>query len=103
MSHKSVLRALHEDRTRLYHLQKLEAMTHEDYLPYLNFVRWYLQQTAANQTFPGYVFLTDEATSTLLSMFNIHNSHLWAHGNTDGTIAHVNQERFSINVWTYIV
>ncbi|GFV60961.1 uncharacterized protein TNCV_4716151 [Trichonephila clavipes] len=51
----------------------------------------------------GYVLFTDEATFTWSGMFNMHNSHLWAHVNPHGTITHAYQERFSINVWAGIV
>ncbi|GFU53973.1 uncharacterized protein TNCV_3442571 [Trichonephila clavipes] len=86
-----------------YHLQRVQAITPDDYPRRLNFATWYLQQTAENQTFPADVLFTDEATFTRSGMFNMHNSHLWAHVNPHGTITPTNQERFSVNVWTGIV
>jgi len=99
VSHQSVLRTLHEDGMHPHLLQRVQAITPDDYLPSLNFARWYLQQTAANPTFPADVLFTDEATFTRSGMFNIHNSHLRAHDNPHDTIAHAYQERFTINVW----
>ena len=82
------LGTLHEDSMHPCRLQKMQAMIPEDYLSQLQFSRWYLQQTAANQTFLANVLFTDEAILTLSGMFNIHNSPLWSHGNPHSTIAH---------------
>ncbi|GFS86893.1 uncharacterized protein TNCV_216121 [Trichonephila clavipes] len=97
VSHQSVLRTLHEDRMHPYHLQRVQAITPDYYPRRLNFATWYLQQTAENQTFLADVLFIDEATFTRSGMFNMHNSHLWAHVNPHGTITHAYQERFSIN------
>ncbi|GFU34270.1 uncharacterized protein TNCV_4976271 [Trichonephila clavipes] len=97
MSHQSVLRTLHEDRMHPYHLQRVQAITPDDYPRRLNFAFWYLHQTAENQTFPADVLFTDEATFTRPCMFNMHNSYLWDHINLHGTITHAYQERFSFN------
>ncbi|GFU32085.1 uncharacterized protein TNCV_3833351 [Trichonephila clavipes] len=64
VSHQSVLRTLHEDRMHPYHLQRVQAITPDDYPRRLNFATWYLQQTAENKTFPADVLFTDEATFT---------------------------------------
>ncbi|GFY25494.1 uncharacterized protein TNCV_2486141 [Trichonephila clavipes] len=103
VSHQSALRTLHEDRMHPYHLQRVQAITPDDYPRRLNFDTWYLQQTAENQTFSADVLFTDEATFTRSGMFNMHYSHLWAHVNPHGTITHAYQETFSINVWAGIV
>ncbi|GFU53978.1 uncharacterized protein TNCV_5057011 [Trichonephila clavipes] len=103
VSHQSVFRTLHEDRMHPYHLQRVQAITPDDYPRRLNFATWYLQQTAENQTFPADVLFTDGATFTRSGMFNMHNSHLRSHVNPHGTITHAYQERVSVNVWTGIV
>ncbi|XP_023233054.1 uncharacterized protein LOC111632765 [Centruroides sculpturatus] len=89
VSHATVWRTLHEDRMHLYHLQRVQVLTPADYPLHVNFAHCYLQQAAANATFPADILFTDEAT---------HNSHLWANDNPHGY-----QERFSINVWAGIV
>ena len=62
----------------------MQAKTTDDYLPLLNFSLWNLKETAANKIFPVDVLFFDEATF----MFDIHNSHLWAHGNSQVPTTH---------------
>ena len=85
---------LSEDRMQPHPLQTAQPMTTEDYLSRLNFGRWYLQETAANQNFLADVSLTDEATFILFGMFEIYNFQLQPHDNPHGTIAHAYQESF---------
>ena len=71
--------ALLEGEMHAYHLQRVQAMAPDSYLPLLNFAHSYLEQTAFNRTFPAGVSFTDEVNFRRWSMLNVHNSHLWGH------------------------
>ena len=84
ISHTTVLKTLCEHGIHPYHLQRVQIMNPDHYLPFLNFARWYLQYATANQTFSVDVLSIVEATVTRSIMFNIHYSYLKAHGNPHG-------------------
>ena len=46
-------------------------MISDRFLLHLSFAHWYLQQTAAYQTFPADVLFTDEAAFSRSYMFNV--------------------------------
>lgn len=84
----------------------MQAIILDDYIPLLNFVRWFLHQltlTATNQTFLADILFTGVATFMRSSMLNIHIYRLCSHDDPHSTIAHAYQESFSINVWAGIV
>lgn len=74
-------------------------MSPADYQPRIDFVRWHLDQNAAQTDFCAHVLFTDEGTFTHESIFNTHSTHL---GIYKPACHHSFQWRFSVNVWIRI-
>ena len=96
--HATVLTTLLEDRMYLYRecnqwIPDVSTLSVRHF-PCLNFACWYLQQTTTNQTFSANVLFT----FTRSGIFNIRNSHPWAHDNLHDKITRANQVEFSIYV-----
>jgi transposase len=96
--HSTVWRVLKEEKLYPFHLQKVQALTAEDYPRGSAFCRWYINQTVVNPHFAGSVLVADEATFTQDGIFNCHNMHMWKQENR-ATSVRAHQQRFSLNVW----
>lgn len=103
ISHQSVLRVLHEQQLRPYHIQPIQALHEGDHNRRLNFSRWFIQKCVENDLFLNTILSTDEAMFTNNGMFNIHNEHEWSEENPHSFMQVQHQHRFSINVWAGVV
>lgn len=103
ISQSIVWRILSANQMSPYHLQRVQAVTPEDYQHRRDFATWFRQQSAADPAFGASVLFTDEASFTREGTFNPHNAHLWALENPHGTRTRAAQSRFSVNVWAGIV
>ena len=81
VSHITILKTLFVDKMHLCHLQRMQEITPDHYLPRFNLVHWHSQQTVESQTFPADVLFTVEVTFSLSAMLKFHNSNFW--GNDD--------------------
>lgn len=99
----TVWRTLHQHDLHPYHHQKVQVLTHLDYLPRMQFCRWLLRSYAANHRFLSLVLCTDEATFGRDGTINLHNRHTWSRDNTHVVVRRAHQVRFSINVWAGII
>jgi hypothetical protein len=97
--HSTVWRVLKEQQLYPFHLQKVLALTAEDYPRRSAFCRWYINYTAVDPHFAGSVLVTDKATFTQDEIFNCHNMHMWEQENPHATSVRAHQQRFSLNVW----
>jgi hypothetical protein len=97
VSHMTVQRILHDN------LQRVQALSVEDYAPRLRFCTWFLNKCNRNLLFHPSILFTDEAGFTRDGIINFHNSHMWADENPHGIIQSRHQQRFSINIWAGII
>lgn len=86
-----------------YHVQKVHAMSPEDYPQRLQYANWFLQQLTGNQNFCSSILFTDEAGFTRDGIINSHNLHLWGEENPHAMIETRHQQRFMVNVWAGII
>lgn len=103
VSHFVVWRTLKENLLYPYHVQRVQSLSVNDYLPRVNFCRWLLQQVAQNRRFHTTILMTDECCFTRGGILNFHNTHAWADQNPHMIREQNFQHRFSINVWAGIV
>lgn len=102
-SSSSVWRILKEENLYPFHLQKVQSLLPEDFVPRVNCVRWFLEQDIVDPNFLSKVLFTDEATFTRDGIFNSRNSHVWALDNPHEIAICHHQHRFSVNVWSGIL
>jgi len=94
---------LNENNMHPYRLQKVQALSEDDYPLRTVFSNWFLGQRAQDPRFPSLVLFTDEATFTREGVFNNNNNHQWSYENPHATHTHGHQQRFSVNLWAGIV
>lgn len=103
ISSKTVWNVLHEQLLYPFHVQKVQALSDDDFLPRLQFCRWFLEQCNNDPNFHNSVLFTDECSFSRDGIMNTRNNHRWSHENPH-EIAHTrHQQRFSYNVWAGIV
>lgn len=61
-SSSSVWRILKEENLYPFHLQKVQSLLPEDFVPRVNCIRWFLEQDIVDPNFLSKVFFTDQAT-----------------------------------------
>lgn len=103
VSQFTVWRVLNKERLHLFHIQRVQTLQVSDYSLRVEFYQWFMQQCALQPNFPAYVPFTDEATFTQASVFNVHNTRVWATENPNPHAPHSFQKCFSITVWVDIV
>lgn len=103
VSRSTVQRVLSDDEQHPYHFQRVHSLKPADYLPRVEFCKWFLQKMETQPDFPNLVLFSDEATFTREGVFNSHNSHCWAHTNPHMIRQHAHQTQFSVNVWAGII
>jgi hypothetical protein len=79
--HSTVWRVLKEQQLYPFHLQKVQAVTAEDYPHHPTFCWWYIIQTSVHHHFTGNVLVTNDATFTQDGIFNCHNMQMWKQEN----------------------
>ena len=87
----------------LFHVQSVQAMHLDDYLPRIALTQWYLGKCARDPLFPAKVLFSDETTYRREGIFNTHNAHAWAKENPHEIRRRAAQTRFLFNVWVSII
>lgn len=103
LSYSSVWRIAHEHQLYPFHLQKVMALTDEDYVIRVNFCEWFLQMYQRSNDFPRYVLFTDEAYFSRDGYFNSRNSHVWDYENPHAHFTRGHQHKFGVNIWAGII
>lgn len=103
VSKSTVLRVLHDDHRRAYHLQPVQHLHPGDEQKRLNFCQWLLHSIEVNPELLQKILWTDEATFTRSGIVNYHNMHMWANENPHAVRPRSFQQEFSINVWLGII
>ncbi|GBM36174.1 hypothetical protein AVEN_213370-1 [Araneus ventricosus] len=62
-----VCRVLRDEGLHPYHVQKVLALKPADYVPRVEFARWFLQQLETQPDFSAHVLFTDESTFIRIS------------------------------------
>lgn len=94
---------LKEQLLHPYHVQKVHAMSPDDYPARLQYSNWFIQQHNQNLNFSKLILFTDEAGFTRDGIINSHNLHFWADENPHAIIQNKHQQRFMVNVWAGII
>lgn len=101
---KSVVhRILLEQLLHPFHIQKVHAMTPDDYPARLQYATWFLRNQRRNNFFISNIMFTDEAGFGRDGVINSHNLHLWHDENPHEIIQSRHQHRFFVNVWAGII
>jgi hypothetical protein len=101
VTHSTVWRVLRE-QLYPYHLQRVQALSLQDYPAGVMFCQWFLQYCFTNPNFPAFVIFVDEAQFTRDGIQNFHEHHLWADENPHAILPSHHQQRFPINIWVSI-
>ncbi|GBN39692.1 hypothetical protein AVEN_129169-1 [Araneus ventricosus] len=72
-SHSTTWRVMKDESLHPYHVQRVQEPTQRDYPRRVEFVSWFLQQSAVNSDFGATVLFTDERTFIREGAFNAHN------------------------------
>ncbi|GBM43308.1 hypothetical protein AVEN_220834-1 [Araneus ventricosus] len=75
--HSIVWRVLWGEGLHPSHVQKVQALIPADYVPRVEFARWFLQQLEAQPDFSAHVLFTDESTFTREGISNAPNLHVF--------------------------
>lgn len=102
-SKSKILRVLHKDNQRPYHLQAVQKLLPGDENRRLTFCNWILNSVQENPQFLHKILWTDESCFTRTGVFNHHNSHIWAQENPRGIRIRSFQHEFSVNVWLGLI
>lgn len=102
-SKSTVLRVLHKDNRKPYHLQPVQNLLPGDENRRMTFCNWLLDSIGENPEFLQTILWTDEATFTRTGIFNHHNCHVWAQENPRETRVRSYQHEFSVNVWLGLI
>lgn len=86
-----------------FHIQKVHAMSPEDYPARVQYAEWFLGQQEHNPNFLTNVLFSDEAGFCRNGIINSHNLHMWAEENPHAVVQTRYQNRFNINIWAGIV
>ena len=81
VSHQSIWRVLREYNLHSYHLQKVQAIGPQDFVPRMNFIQRSLHQTFNDAAFPTQVLLSDEVSFMRDGYYNRRYSHIWDYTN----------------------
>lgn len=99
VSKTKILRTLHKDGRKPYHLQPVQHLLPEDGPRRINFSTWILRSVERDNGFLSKIIWTDEATFTRRGKVNFHNLHVWSHENPHEIRPRAFQTEFSVNVW----
>lgn len=88
---------MRDDGRYPYHFRRAQELCANDLAQRVEFCQWWLNHRDTN------ILCTDECTFTRRGLYNIHNSHHWAHENPHLVRPDSFQHRFSVNVWAGIV
>ena len=74
-------------------------MRPEDFVPRVNFWRWYLHRCVDDPDFPRRILFTKEAMFTREGIINFRKSQIWAHTDPRAMRPHGFQQRYGFNMW----
>lgn len=87
-----------------YHIQRVQALSAEDFQPRMNFCNTILQHVNRYPGFLSKILFTDEASFGRDGIFNFHNNHYYEYENPHAVIHSKHQHRFqALNVWAGIL
>lgn len=102
-SKSGVHRILKDQLLHPFHIQKVHAMSPDDYPARVVYCEWFLQMQRNDNMFLGRVLFSDEAAFRRDGVINSHNLHIWDDENPHAIIQANHQVRFQINVWAGII
>lgn len=102
-SKSTIHRTLQMQLLKPYHLQRVQELKEEDYLPRMQFCQWLVDGFVRENHFLENIFFTDESCFTRNGVVNFHNLHIWSDENPRETRPNSFQRQFSINVWAGII
>lgn len=104
VSKNTISRIFQEQLLHPFHVQKVHALSHEDFPARVEFSNWVLEQHTNNRDFISSILYSDEAGFTKNGVINSHNLHVWADENPNSTVVARHQFQFqSVNVWAGII
>lgn len=103
VSHWTVWRTLRESLLYPYHLQRVQSLSPNDFIPRQNFCRWIVNSNNETPGFLSSILMTDECCFTRDGILNFHNTHRWADANPHAIYETHFQQRFSLNIWAGII
>lgn len=103
VSKSKVLRVLHKNHRKAFHLQPVQNLHPGDAEKRLNFCQWLLNSVERTPDFHHKVLWTDEASFTRRGVVNYHNLHVWAQENPHEIRPKSFQQEFSVNVWLGVI
>lgn len=103
LSNSTVWRILRDRNVHPYHIQKVQELIPDDFLPRQNFSEWLLRQVRRDPHFLSKILFTDEASFSRDGIFNTHNFHVWQEANPHAISQKRHQHRFSLNIWCGII
>ena len=74
-------------------------MRSENFVPRVNFCKWFLNRCVDEPKFPRRILFTDETNFTGEGVINFRNSHAWAYEYSRATRSHGFQQRYGFNMW----
>jgi len=86
-----------------YHLQRVQALLPDDFLPRITFCQWVLHTLVRIPQLLTLILFTDEANFSRDAIMNFHNNHVWAEDNHHVVHEGRFQHQFSLNVWVGII
>lgn len=103
VSHYVVWRTIREAQAHPYHIQRVQALSPQDFPIRLEFCEWLLAKHRRNPTFTKDILVCDESCFTRNGIMNFRNMHYW-HIENPHAIRRTNfQQTFSVNVWAGLV
>lgn len=103
VSKNKILRTLHRDHRKPYHLQPVQNLRPQDGPKRLHFCNWLIRSSRRDAMFLRKILWTDEATFTRRGVVNYHNLHVWAQENPHEIRPRAFQTEFSVNVWIGVI
>jgi hypothetical protein len=103
VSNSFVLRTLHRDNRKAYHMQPVQELHPGDAERRLNFCQWVLNVANEDPDVLRKILWTDEATFTRTGIRSFHNLYVWDHENPHEIRPRSFQREFSVNVWLSVV
>lgn len=103
ISKSTVHAILQEQLLHPFHIQRVHAMTEDDYPPRLWFCRTFLEKQRLDPQMISKVLFTDESGFTRDGIINSHNLHMWNEENPHAIIQTKYQRKFIVNVWMGLI
>lgn len=102
-SRSTVHRILKQNLLYPYHVQRVQALTEDDFQRRLQFCQWIENKIVNIFDFTKNILFTDECCFTRDGILNFHNTHVWSDENPHAIFENKHQWKFSINTWAGII